>query len=141
MEWFKNLVKHAMYRAALKDKKFVELAKQVDKTKEKYKKKVAEMEAKGEKVPDLYRSIAEGKRQIMGFVQWVFNKLLYRKLKKDKDFAKAVEKVDKSSEDLRKSIKNAQEKGIKIPDELLEYSGLKKPKKQYGTCKLFNENL
>lgn len=62
MEWFKNLVKHAMYRAALKDKKFVELAKQVDKTKEKYKKKVAEMEAKGEKVPDLYRSIAEGKR-------------------------------------------------------------------------------
>ena len=65
----------------------------------------------------------------MGFVQWVFNKLLYRKLKKDKDFAKAVEKVDKSSEDLRKSIKNAQEKGIKIPDELLEYSGLKKKKK------------
>ena len=62
MGWFKNLVKQAIYHKAMNDEEFVKLAKQVDKTKEKYKKKVAEMEAKGEKVPDLYRSIAEGKR-------------------------------------------------------------------------------
>ena len=62
MGWFKNLVKYAIYQKAIRDKEFVELAKQVDKTREKYKKKVAEMEAKGEKVPDLYKNYLKGKR-------------------------------------------------------------------------------
>ena len=62
MEWIKNLVKLAMYKKAMKDEEFVRLAKKVDESQERMKKKIAEMEARGEKVPDLYRSLAKGKR-------------------------------------------------------------------------------
>ena len=62
MEWIKNLVKRAIYKKAMKDEEFVRLAKKVDENQERMKKKIAEMEAKGEKVPDLYRNLAKGKR-------------------------------------------------------------------------------
>ena len=62
MGWFRDLVKHAIYRAASQDKEFVRLAKKVDESQEKMKKKVAEMEAKGEKVPKLYKTLAKGER-------------------------------------------------------------------------------
>jgi hypothetical protein len=61
-KFFRALVKNAMYRAALKDKEFVRLAKQVDSSMEKMKKKIKDMEARGEKVPDLYRMLAKGQR-------------------------------------------------------------------------------
>ena len=62
MGWFKNLVKQHMYKKALKDKEFVKLAKQVDASMERIEKKVKDMEAKGERVPDLYKNYLKGKR-------------------------------------------------------------------------------
>ena len=60
--FFKSLVKQAMFKKALKDKQFVKLAKQVDASMEKIAKKVKDMEAKGEGVPDLYKNYLKGLR-------------------------------------------------------------------------------
>lgn len=60
--FFKSLVKQAMFRKALKDKEFVKLAKQVDSSMERIAKKVKDMEARGEEVPDLYKNYLKGKR-------------------------------------------------------------------------------
>ena len=60
--FFKSLVKQAMFRKALKDKEFVKLAKQVDSSMERIAKKVKDMEARGEDVPDLYKNYLKGKR-------------------------------------------------------------------------------
>lgn len=63
-EWkfFRSLVKQAIYKKALKDKEFVKLAKQVDSSMERIAQKVKDMEARGEKVPDLYKNYLKGKR-------------------------------------------------------------------------------
>lgn len=66
--------------------------------------------------------------QAEGFIARLFAKKLKNKLSKDADFKKAVDAVDKSSDNLRKSIKNAQANGLKIPDELLVYAGMKNPR-------------
>ena len=64
--------------------------------------------------------------QSEGIIGRVFARLLKKRLAKDKNLQKAVDKMDKSSEDLKKSIQSAQKDGVKIPDELLVYAGLKK---------------
>ena len=64
--------------------------------------------------------------QSEGIIGRVFARLLKKRLSKDKNLQKAVDKMDKSSEDLKKSIQSAQKDGVKIPDELLVYAGLKK---------------
>ena len=60
--FFKSLVKQAIFKKALKDKEFVRLAKQVDSNMERMQKKIKDMEARGEKVPDLYKNLAKGIR-------------------------------------------------------------------------------
>ena len=61
-KFFKSLVKQAIFKKALKDKEFVRLAKQVDSNMERMQKKIKDMEARGEKVPDLYKNLAKGIR-------------------------------------------------------------------------------
>jgi len=61
-KFFKSLVKQAIFKKALKDKEFVKLAKQVDANMERMQKKIKDMEARGEKVPDLYKNLAKGIR-------------------------------------------------------------------------------
>ena len=63
-EWkfFKSMVKQAIFKKALKDKEFVKLAKQVDSSMEKIAQKVKDMEARGERVPDLYKNYLAAKR-------------------------------------------------------------------------------
>ena len=62
--------------------------------------------------------------QSEGIIGRVFARLLKKRLAKDKNLQKAVDKMDKSSEDLKKSIQSAQKDGVKIPDELLVYACL-----------------
>lgn len=62
------------------------------------------------------------------FQEGVIGKLFARKLgkllKKDTDFMKAVDKLDDASEKLKKTILDAEKKGVKIPKELKQYAGL-----------------
>ena len=59
-----------------------------------------------------------------GIVGAIFNRLLKRKLSKDSDFKKAVDSFDSAQDGLRKSIIDAEKKGVKIPQELKKYAGL-----------------
>jgi len=61
-EFFKSLVKQAIFKKALKDDEFVKLAKQVDSSMDRIAQKVKDMEAKGERVPDLYRNYLAANR-------------------------------------------------------------------------------
>jgi len=63
-EWdfFKSLVKQAVFKSALNDKEFVKLTKNVDSSLERIEKKVKDMEAKGQRVPDLYKNYLKYKR-------------------------------------------------------------------------------
>lgn len=61
-KFFKSLVKQAIFKNALKDKEFVKLAQQVDSSMERIEKKVRDMEARGERVPDLYKNYLAAKR-------------------------------------------------------------------------------
>ena len=60
--FFKSLVKQAMFKKALKDKEFVKYAKAVDSKIDQLNKKIKDMEARGERVPDLYRNYVKGRR-------------------------------------------------------------------------------
>ena len=62
----------------------------------------------------------------MGLIRYIFNSILKRKLLKDDNFLDSVEKLDKSRDNLQKTILDAEKKGVIIPDELKKYSGLKK---------------
>lgn len=59
-----------------------------------------------------------------GIVSAIYTKLLKNKLKKDTDFKKAVDSFDSAQDVMRKSIIDAEKKGVKIPDELKKYAGL-----------------
>tara|TARA_B110000977_G_C11015845_1_gene469452 strand:- start:482 stop:667 length:186 start_codon:yes stop_codon:yes gene_type:complete len=61
----------------------------------------------------------------MGLIQIIFNFLLKRKLMNNQEFLDSVDKLDKSREELQKSILDAEKKKVIIPDELKKYSGLK----------------
>lgn len=61
----------------------------------------------------------------MGLIRYIFNSILKRKLLKDDNFLDSVEKLDKSRDNLQKTILDAEKKGVIIPDELKKYSGLK----------------
>lgn len=60
----------------------------------------------------------------MGILRWIFNKILVRKLKNDPEFLRKAAAADKSMENLQKSIRKAEEKGIVIPPELKKHAGL-----------------
>jgi len=62
--------------------------------------------------------------QTEGVVAAIYNKLLQRKLSKNPDFKKAIDSFDSAQETMRKSIIDAEKKGVKIPDELKKYAGL-----------------
>jgi hypothetical protein len=51
-----------MFKKALKDKEFVKYAKAVDSKIDQLNKKIKDMEAKGERVPDLYKNYVAGRR-------------------------------------------------------------------------------
>lgn len=59
-----------------------------------------------------------------GFIGKLFARKLGKLLKKDTDFMKAVDKLDNASEKLKKTILDAEKKGVKIPKELKQYAGL-----------------
>ena len=71
--------------------------------------------------------------QSEGIIGRVFARLLKKRLAKDKNLQKAVDKMDKSSEDLKKSIQKLPKDGVKIPDELLVYAGLKRLDNKWQT--------
>ena len=54
----------------------------------------------------------------------MFARKLGKLLKKDRDFNKAVNNLDSASEKLKKTILDAEKKGVKIPKELKQYAGL-----------------
>ena len=60
----------------------------------------------------------------MGIVKWIFNWFMIKKLKKDPEFISAVNKADESVENLRCSIRKAEENGVIIPDGLKKYAGM-----------------
>lgn len=59
-----------------------------------------------------------------GFIGKLFARKLGKILTKDTDFMKAVDKLDDASEKLKKTILDAEKKGVKIPKELKQYAGL-----------------
>ena len=59
-----------------------------------------------------------------GIVGKIFAKLLKNKLKNDTEFKKAVDSFDNAQDRMRKSIIDAERKGVKIPQELKKYAGL-----------------
>lgn len=59
-----------------------------------------------------------------GFIGRMFARKLGKILKKDKDFNAAVDRLDSASEKLKKTILDAEKKGVKIPKELKQYAGL-----------------
>ena len=59
-----------------------------------------------------------------GFIGKLFARKLGKILKKDTDFMMAVDKLDAASEKLKKTILDAEKKGVKIPKELKQYAGL-----------------
>ena len=59
-----------------------------------------------------------------GFIGRMFARKLGKLLKKDRDFNKAVNNLDSASEKLKKTILDAEKKGVKIPKELKQYAGL-----------------
>lgn len=62
--------------------------------------------------------------QTEGFIKKMFAKILVDKLKKNSNFMKAIDDADKAASDLRSAIKNAEKKGVKVPDGLKKYAGL-----------------
>lgn len=59
-----------------------------------------------------------------GFIGKLFARKLGKLLMKDKDFNKAVDNLDSASEKLKKTIIDAEKKGVIIPKELKQYAGL-----------------
>lgn len=57
--------------------------------------------------------------------KWLFEKILTRKLKKDKDLMKSLDEYDKSAQDLAKTIEDLERDGIEIPDELKKLAKMK----------------
>ena len=64
----------------------------------------------------------------MEIVKWLFNRLLVKKLKNDPEFISAVNDADDAAENLRCSIRKAEENGVIVPDELKKYAGMKTDK-------------
>jgi hypothetical protein len=62
--------------------------------------------------------------QTEGIVAAIYNKLLQRKLSKNSDFKKAIDSFDSAQDTMRKSIIDAEKKGVKIPAALKKYAGL-----------------
>lgn len=60
----------------------------------------------------------------MGFVQSLFNKLLFNKLKNNKGFMKTLKEVDESSSNLINSVENMMKKGSPIPETVARMIGV-----------------
>jgi hypothetical protein len=56
-----------------------------------------------------------------GILSFIFKKKLKKALDNDKELQNALEDADKSLENLKKSIKDLEKKGYKIPDELKRF--------------------
>mgnify|MGYP001589995793 FL=1 len=62
--------------------------------------------------------------QTEGIVRAIYTKLLQKKLKSNPDFKKAIDSFDSAQNKMKKSIIDAEKKGVKIPAELKKYAGL-----------------
>ena len=60
----------------------------------------------------------------MGIIRWIFGKLMVKRLRKDPEFISAVKKADESAENLRCTIRKAEENGVIVPDGLKKYAGM-----------------
>ena len=60
----------------------------------------------------------------MGFVQWVFNKLISNKIKNDKGIMKTFKKLDKSNLSLINSVEDMMKEGSPIPESVARNIGV-----------------
>ena len=60
----------------------------------------------------------------MGIIHTIFSKLLIWKLKRDPDFMASVAKADKSMDNLKQLLINAEKKGMPIAPELKKFVGM-----------------
>lgn len=60
----------------------------------------------------------------MGIIHTIFAKLLIRKLKRDPDFMASVAKADKSMDNLKQLLINAEKNGTPIAPELKKFAGM-----------------
>lgn len=60
-----------------------------------------------------------------GLAKSLYRKFLKTKLSKDKDFMDAVDKYDKAAGKLAKRIKDLEDQGIEIPDDLKRLAKMK----------------
>ena len=63
--------------------------------------------------------------QSEGIVKNIFGRLLKSKLKKDKGFMKAVDDVDKVTEQLKKTVLQMKKDGVEIPPVIKKRLGIK----------------
>jgi hypothetical protein len=51
-----------------------------------------------------------------GLVDYIFGKVLVKKLSKDKDFLRLAKKLDDDMDEIRKKVEDMKSKGVEIPN-------------------------